>query len=480
MKNKHIEVSNEKDTKSTTETKKRRKFKLISPISASVVAVILCGAILFNHLIYPKIGPDVETTTAPKDDISTPDINPLNDYIVTAPSYPVMAKYAYNGDEYDAWREGINAQRSYYNGGKNLVDFFKNSAKAILGDATTENAIYSPVNVYMTLAMIAETSSGNTRAQILDALDAKSIEELRIQAVKVWNACYRDDGRTMSRLSNSLWLNDKLQYNERNLSSYYYASVFRGNMKSDEYSKAFNEWMKRETGGLLDDMIGDSKFNKDTVMALVSTLYFSTSWDNKFDESLTKKGVFHSPGGDVECDFMNVQQAGWPYYYGEIFTSTLRTLGNDGQMYFILPDEGISVQELLNDDEALRFMVNPGFGVNSSRTKVNLSLPKFDISMEKDIISDLKEMGITDCFNRDKADFSEIFPKNSPFINQVQLGARLAVDEEGCVGASYVQVLWGGGMPPPEVVDFTLDRPFIVVVTSPDNLPLFIGIVNQP
>ena len=29
MKNKHIEASNEKDTKSTTETKKRRKFKLI-------------------------------------------------------------------------------------------------------------------------------------------------------------------------------------------------------------------------------------------------------------------------------------------------------------------------------------------------------------------------------------------------------------------------------------------------------------------
>ena len=148
MKNKHIEASNEKDTKSTTETKKRRKFKLISPISASVVAVILCGAILFNHIIYPKIGPDVESTTtsgkdpniestttsgkdqsiesttASKDDPSVPDINPLNDYIVSAPSYPVMAKYTsdYNSDEYDAWREGIYAQRSYYYyGGKNLV-----------------------------------------------------------------------------------------------------------------------------------------------------------------------------------------------------------------------------------------------------------------------------------------------------------------------------------------------------------------------
>ncbi|MBQ9703264.1 MAG: hypothetical protein IJV68_01830 [Clostridia bacterium] len=491
---KNADSSQSNNEKLDNVSKKRRKFKLTSTISASVVAVILCGAILFNHIIYPKIGPDVESTTtsgkdpniesttASKDDPSVPDINPLLDYIVSAPSYPVMAQYSsdHNSDEYDAWRDGIKDQRKYYNAGGNLDDFFKKSTAAILGDTTTENAIFSPINIYMTLAMIAETGSGNTRAQILNALDAENIEALREQAMYVWNACYRDDGRTMSRLSSSLWLDESIKYNERTLSNKYYASVFRGDMGSEEYSKSYNEWLKRETGGLLDDMVGDKKFSKDTVMALVSTLYFSTSWDTKFDETLTKKGIFHSPTGDVECDYMSIQQSGWRYYYGEKFTATERTLGSDGVMHLILPDEGVSINELLSNDEALSFLAKPGFGVNSAHPRVEITLPKFDISMEKNIISDLQELGITDCFDGDKADFSEFFPENNPVITEIQHGARLAVDEEGCVGASYVHVAYGGGWPPPEIVDFTLDRPFIVVVTSPDNLPLFIGIVNQP
>ena len=35
-------------------------------------------------------------------------------------------------------------------------------------------------------------------------------------------------------------------------------------------------------------------------------------------------------------------------------------------------------------------------------------------------------------------------------------------------------------MPPDEEIDFTLDRPFLFVVTGAGNLPLFVGIVNQP
>ena len=32
----------------------------------------------------------------------------------------------------------------------------------------------------------------------------------------------------------------------------------------------------------------------------------------------------------------------------------------------------------------------------------------------------------------------------------------------------------------PETVDFTLDRPFLFVITGIDGAPLFAGVVNQP
>ena len=38
----------------------------------------------------------------------------------------------------------------------------------------------------------------------------------------------------------------------------------------------------------------------------------------------------------------------------------------------------------------------------------------------------------------------------------------------------------GSGMPPEDEVDFTLDRPFLFVLTSAAGQPLFAGVVNLP
>lgn len=39
----------------------------------------------------------------------------------------------------------------------------------------------------------------------------------------------------------------------------------------------------------------------------------------------------------------------------------------------------------------------------------------------------------------------------------------------------------GAGAPPDEIeeIDFTVDCPFLFVIMSDDNLPLFAGVVNQ-
>jgi len=38
----------------------------------------------------------------------------------------------------------------------------------------------------------------------------------------------------------------------------------------------------------------------------------------------------------------------------------------------------------------------------------------------------------------------------------------------------------GACMPPAQNVDFVLDRPFIFAIMGQDDIPLFIGIVNNP
>ena len=47
--------------------------------------------------------------------------------------------------------------------------------------------------------------------------------------------------------------------------------------------------------------------------------------------------------------------------------------------------------------------------------------------------------------------------------------------------AAYTEMrLSGASMPPEDEMDFVLDRPFLFAVISDDQMPLFVGIVNQP
>ena len=58
----------------------------------------------------------------------------------------------------------------------------------------------------------------------------------------------------------------------------------------------------------------------------------------------------------------------------------------------------------------------------------------------------------------------------------------IAVDEEGVEAAAFtVMAMSGAGAPPDELeeIDFTVDRPFLFVIMSSDNLPLFAGVVNR-
>ena len=82
----------------------------------------------------------------------------------------------------------------------------------------------------------------------------------------------------------------------------------------------------------------------------------------------------------------------------------------------------------------------------------------------------------------EKADFSPSLGNSGPaFVSSVNQATRVTVDEEGVKAASYIEMpTAGAAAPPEEIIDFTLDRPFLFVIASYSGLPLFAGVVNQP
>lgn len=389
---------------------------------------------------------------------------------------------AYEAASQDWWLEYEQRirQMDVYAGA--LDSYCTASIRQFLQGADTENRVFSPLNLYMALAVLAEITDGESRQQILNLLNAADMETLRTQAQAVWNANYCADDMSTSVLANSLWLDESLDFNRDTidyLAEAYYASTYQGTMGADDLNGLLQEWLNDQTGGLLKDQAGNAELDPDAVLALASTVYFQARWTEEFEKEDTEQGIFHTPSGDVDCEFMH-QTRDQAYYCSGEFSAVAQDFTSGGTMWFILPDDGVSIDDLLADPEVMEFIMEGYAFENHEFVTVNMSVPKFDVSSSLDLTEGLKALGITDIFDSEAADFSPITSIRDAAVTQAQHAARVTIDEEGCTAAAYVQLGMGGGGMPDREVDFVLDRPFLFVIAGMDGQPLFAGVVNQP
>ena len=383
-----------------------------------------------------------------------------------------------------AYKKGMVEEYDQVEAKNELLSFSTKTMTQLLKENDHENRVFSPINIYIALGMLAETTAGNTRQQILDLLGVPSIEDARILMKGLYNNAYYDED-LKSVLASSIWLRDDTNYNQDTMDSLaenYYASSFSGEMGSPEYSEAFRTWLNEQTDGLLKEQIADMEFKKQTIMTLATTVCFCAKWSQEFKKDYTETDVFHTAAGDIQCDFMHQSTTG-PYYWGDNFSAIIKWFRPSvGDMMFILPDEGVSVYDLLEDEQVLDF-IGKGFEYDRSKNVIiNITMPKFDISSKQDIADNLKELGVTDAFDMMNADFSPLTDEvGSIWVDKVEHGVRVVADEDGVKAAAFtVEDEIGGIMPPEEKVDFVLDRPFMFVIRIGDGLPMFIGIVENP
>ena len=390
-------------------------------------------------------------------------------YVVTAAEYPELEKET--AKEYEARKSG------YESAVEGIDGFYKDSIREFLSGLDGENAIYSPVNVGVMLGMLAEITDGESRTQILNTVGLDDMQTFREKSTCIWLSNYMDDDSTCV-LANSLWLSDHMTYKKEaleKLSQYYYASSFYGEMGSDSYTKAIRAWLNEQSKGLLEDANKDLKFDPFTAMVLASTIYYDDGWKTKFDKKNNTNDIFHSDAGDIKCTFMN-ETNHYAYYSSENFAAVGKNMCSGSKMWFILPDIGVTVDDILKDDEALDFMVN---NINMSTQKsIELSVPRFDISSEISLIDGLKNMGIRDIFYYELANFSPAIAGDGCAVDRAEHSLRVIVDEDGvkAAGQTVVTLDWGVS----DNIKFVLDRPFIFVISSDVGAPLFVGVVNQP
>ena len=498
-----ISETDEKILDKAENVKQRRSIAAFRIVAVAALFAVLLAA--FAVPIMNRPGPILPSDTAaePKTPVSELPIDSSTDEAVTVaeyigtygkfaryePVYPTQIKIVSNNDVYDAaayyaYREAQAKRRGYYGAGVDLGPFFNKIIKAVKTEADgkgQKNAVLSPLNIYMGLALIGEISEGETQKQIFDALNVKSLEELRVKTQKIWLSHYCDDGTYKSLLANSVWMDDDkgLKFDTdkiETLKNEYYASAYLGDLQSDDFINAFRTWLNDQTDGRLKDMIDGVKPDPDTIMLIASTVDFAARWDCGFG---AEQGYFKCDGTRRSCTFLSsVDRWNDKVYFGDGYTMYCQELENSaGKMWFILPDENKTVDEIF---EKIDFCNITNRTKRRDFGKVTVKVPKFDISLQSDLKSALRSIGITACFES-RGEFTQIIESEDAYIGSAAHGCGVKIDEKGIVGSAFTYfAIPGEAEPPAGKYEFIADRPFIFLVESDDGLPMFVGIVNKP
>lgn len=314
---------------------------------------------------------------------------------------------------------------------------------------TEGSFVFSPVALYLALVLLAKLTDGNTCDQIIKVL---KIEKNNLSNVYRGLECVAssDTQVVTSKISSSIWLNEKMKYNEDlllQINKEVDLESYVGELGTAEMNKAIAEWISKTTEGMIDDIL-DIKTEKNSFLELFTTVYFSAVWENNFSEEDTAYDSFYLTNGEKnDCEFMKM----WEdinYHKGLKFSAITKSLECGYDVLFILPNIGTSIDDLICNQECYELMKNGRLNT-TKMMKVNVSIPKYDITTKFDLKNVMMDLGIYDIFDSKKSDFRPISDMKKLHLSKAIQNTKFKVEEKGVKAAACVEMgILYAGIPP--------------------------------
>ena len=342
-----------------------------------------------------------------------------------------------------------------------------------------ENTLISPLSVLYALAMTANGADGETLAQMEQVL-GMDVDNLNSYMLAYLELLPESKDYKMS-LANSIWFKDDpnfaveqsfLQTNADYYGAGAYKAAFDEGTRND-----INNWVKEHTDGMIPEIIDE--IPDEAIMYLVNALAFDAKWADEYEEHQIREGRFTMEDGTrQDVDMMHSEE--YTYLEDDLATGFIKYY-KDRKYAFVamLPNEGVSVSQYVDSltGEHLRELLN-----NPQDLTVFASIPKFETEYDIEMSEVLQEMGMTDAFDWQVADFSRLGTYNVDGMNicisRVLHKTFISVSEQGtrAGAATAVEMVAEGAMEIVEFKEVVLDRPFVyMLIDCETNLPFFIG-----
>jgi len=348
----------------------------------------------------------------------------------------------------------------------------------------TENVLISPLSLQTALYMTMNGTCGTTLEEFRTALKSDEFypDALNTQYKNLVESLEPKNSKTKLGLANSVFYYDKMvEVHEA------YEDVIKENYDADFYEEDFtknsavdriNDWAKDKTEGRIEKVLDN--INDDEALFLLNALYFKSDWANGFEPSYTTQKLFTGEGENLKMVDMMVSDDLRSNYRGTDFNAVdLKFTDDEYSMTFVLPSADSSPDKFVNGftEEGFYEFYLDLYATKLQESRVQVSIPKFEIEAHKNMNETLMEMGLKEAFtNADLCNMGDFVGQT--YISRVLHDTYLKIDEKGAEGAAVTTVGVGVESLPPSI---TFDRPFFFIIRHvATNTPIFIGKYGDP
>lgn len=376
-------------------------------------------------------------------------------------------------------KEVVSQLRSLLSGGDKPQETSSLETEFLKLENNKKNMVYSPLSIKYALSMLNEGANGNTKKQIEKVLGDKNLGK------------YNNIDKILS-LANSVYIREEFKEDIKESYKKQLEEKYNAEVNYDAFKNAdnINNWIENKTFGRIKDMLSDDIVqDSENMMVLINALALDMEWEDNFDAEDTGGAEFFlEDGSSMNATTLKkeTKSDSMSYYKDDEVTALRINLKEyeNTQLEFVavMPKEKLSnyIEEFNMDD--LDNVIEKSKLASETKAGLYVTIPRFSVEYDLNLKEDLIKLGITDAFNFELADFSNMSNKKI-FVGDALHKANIDFTEKGIKAAAATVIFIKDGMAlkDDEPERIIINKPFLYVIRDKETGEIwFTGTVYEP
>ena len=364
-------------------------------------------------------------------------------------------------------------------------------ADTVAAEDPHANVLLSPISVALAFGMVEGGANGNTLSQMEAVIGGGNSADDMNSLLYNLSDRMKNAKDVNWNVANSLWFKDDGSWEidpdfVSKAASWYDAKLWKAPF-DDTTVTDINGWVNSQTRGMIPGIINN--IPDQARMYIINALAFEAEWLNEYiDTQILEDQDFTNADGSTTKVTMLCSGESKYFELNGAYGFLRDYKGREYSFMGLLPEEGTDLNDYIKE------LGDSGADLSNAIRNIQygdvvVQIPEFKNDYDVEMSTVLQAMGMTDAFDREKADLTGMMKPVSGddyqvWIDQVLHKTHIEVDRKGTRAAAVTAVVVTEGctseepyIPPIYVI---LDRPFIYgIIDNATGLPVFLGCMNQ-